>query len=83
MDRPSGNREDFDAKTEFMRMEAEEIANRHGIDVERVIAIYKRSPDTRLPVVFGPFQSNLDRAIAILGKHKALQLFESEDIGQP
>jgi hypothetical protein len=63
-------------------MEVEGVAKRHGIDLERVIAIYKRSPDTGFFPVLVPFQTNLDRAIAILGKNKALQLFETEDLSK-
>ena len=66
----------------MIRIEAEGVAKRHGIDIERIIAIYKRSPDTDFFPVLAPFQTNLDRAIAILGKDKALQLFEAEDLSK-
>jgi len=66
----------------LIRIEAEGVAKRHGIDIERIIAIYKRSPDTDFFPVLAPFQTNLDRAIAILGKDKALQLFEAEDLSK-
>ena len=77
MARQPNNRDDFDAETELASIEAEAIAKRHGIDIDRVLAIYKRSPDTDFFPILAPFQTNLDRAIAILGKDRALQFFET------
>jgi hypothetical protein len=82
MARQPNNRGDFDAEMELNRIEAEGIAQRHRIDIDRVLAIYKRSPDTDFFPVLAPFQTNLDRAIAIVGKDKALQFFETEDLGK-
>ena len=81
MARQPNNRDDFDAETELARIEAEAFSKRHGIGIDRVLAIYKRTPDTDFFPVLAPFQTNLDRAITILGKDKALHLFETEDLG--
>lgn len=75
----SNNASDFEA--ELTKMEFEGVAKRHGLDLKRIISIYERCPDFGfIAPVLVPFETNLDRAIAIMGKEKALELFESEDL---
>lgn len=77
------NAVDFDANRELIKIEAEGIAKRHGLDLGRIMSIYERCSDIGwLAPVPAPFETNLDRAIAIIGKEKALKLFESEDLSR-
>jgi len=81
MDRKSNNGIDFDLEAELIKIAAEGVAKRHGLELKRIISIYERCPDFGfIAPVLVPFESNLDRAIAIMGKERALQLFESEDL---
>ena len=75
----SNNASDFES--ELTKMEFEGVAKRHGLDLNRIISIYERCPDFGwIAPVLSPYEDNLDRAIAIMGKERALQLFESEDL---
>jgi len=73
----SGN----NAPDELSKMQAEEVANRHGLDLNRVISVLERCSNTSSPFL-APLPMYLDRAIGLIGKDKAFALFESEDLAK-
>lgn len=58
----------------------ERIAERHGLNLDRVMAVYRRYLDFGRLVPPGIDIAQLDRAISAVGPSKALELFENEDL---
>jgi hypothetical protein len=73
----SGNKTGhYDVERQFIEGEAKEVATRHQIDLQRVLAIIERCADSGWLLPGG----DLDGAIAAMGKSKALTFFENEDL---
>jgi hypothetical protein len=77
--RSSNNDDISDAERAFSNA-AERVAERHGLNVDRVMAVYRRYLDFGRLVPPGIDIAQLDRAISVIGPSKALELFENEDL---
>ena len=65
---------------DVVRIEADALARRHGVEHERVVRVFERLADAGWLAPNFPWNTALDEAAAVVGIDRALTIFEREDI---